>query len=94
MSPRSIVSLAATVIVGSACVVTISNDACAYSSSGIPIWQPGAYRGGAYRGGGYRGAHYRGGYHRGAVGAAAAGAYYAPRCGYILKDRAADRPAC
>jgi hypothetical protein len=77
MSRRSIVSLAATVTIGSACIVTITNDAFAYSSSGIPIWQPGVYRGG-----GYRGAYYRGGHYRGAVGAAAAGAYYAPRCGY------------
>ena len=82
MSRRSIVSLAATVIIGSACIVTISNDASAYSSSGIPIWQPGVYRGGVYRGGGYPGAYHRGGYYRGAVGAAPAGAYYAPRCGY------------
>jgi hypothetical protein len=80
MSRRSIVSLAATVTIGSACIVT--NDASAYSSSGIPIWQPGVYRGGVYRGGGYRGAYYRGGHYRGVVGAAAAGAYYAPRCGY------------
>jgi len=82
MSRRSIVSLAATVIIGSACIVTISNDASAYSSSGIPIYQPGLYRGAVYRSGAYRGAYYRGGYYRGAVGAAAAGAYYAPRCGY------------
>jgi len=83
MSRRSIVSLAATIIIGSASIVTISNDASAYSSSGIPIWQPGLYRAGVYHGGGYReAAYYRGGYYRGAVGAAAAGAYYAPRCGY------------
>jgi hypothetical protein len=82
MSRRSIVSLAATVMIGSACIVTISNDASAYSSSGIPIWQPGVYRGGVYHGGGYRGAYFRGGHYHGAVGAAAAGAYYAPRCGY------------
>ena len=85
MSRRSIVSLAATIIIGSASIVTISNDASAYSSRGIAIYQPGAYRGGAYRGGRYRGAYYRGGYYRvgsAAIGAAAAGAYYAPRCGY------------
>jgi hypothetical protein len=81
MSRRSIVSIVATVIIGSACVVSISNDASAYSSSGIPIWQPGVNRGSVYRGGGHRGAYHRGGYYRGAVGAAA-GAYYAPRCGY------------
>jgi hypothetical protein len=55
MSRPSIVSLAATVIIGSACIVTTSNDASAYSSSGIPIYQPGAYRGSLYRDGGYRG---------------------------------------
>lgn len=85
MSSRRIISLGVSVIIGSACIVTISNDASAYSSSGIPIYQPGVYRGGVYRGGGYRGAHYRGGYYRvapGRAGAAAAGAYYAPRCGY------------
>lgn len=80
MSRRSIVSLAATVMIGSACLVTISNDAAAYSSSGIAIWQPGVYRGGVYRGGGYRGAYYRGACYRGAVGAAAVRAYYARRC--------------
>ena len=92
MSRRGIVSLAATVIIGSACAATIPNDASAYSSSGIPIYQPGVDRGGVNRGGVYRGAHRRGGHYRGpipgvavgaaAVGAAAAGAYYAPRCGY------------
>jgi hypothetical protein len=71
MSRPSIVSLAATVIIGSACIVTISNDASAYSSTGIPIYQPGADRGSVYRGGGYRGSYYRGGYYRGAAGAAA-----------------------
>ena len=75
MLRRSIVSLAATVMIGSACLVTISNDAAAYSSSGIAIWQPGVYRGA-----GYRGAYYRGACYRGAVGAAAVRAYYARRC--------------
>jgi hypothetical protein len=82
MSRRSMVSLAATVIIGSASIVTISNDASAYSSSGIPIWQPGAYRGGGNRGVYYRGGRYRGVAPAVAVGAIAAGAYYAPRCGY------------
>jgi hypothetical protein len=68
---RSIVSLAASIIIGSACVVTISNDASAHPSSGIPIYQPGVYRGGVYRGGVYRGASYRGGYYRGVRRAAA-----------------------
>jgi hypothetical protein len=89
MSRRSIVSLAASVIIASVCVVTISTDVSAYYRRGV-----GVYHGGVYRGGVYRGAYYRGGYYRpgvavgaaavgaAAVGAAAAGAYYAPRCGY------------
>jgi hypothetical protein len=96
MSRRSIVSLAASLIVGSVCVATISTDASAYYRRGVGVYHGGVYRGGVYRGGAYRGAYYRGGYYRGvrpgvavgaavgaaAVGAAAAGAYYAPRCGY------------
>jgi hypothetical protein len=90
MSRRTIVSLAASIIIGIAGVVTVSTDASAYYRRG-----GGVYHGHAYRGGAYRGAYYRGGYRgapvaRGvaigvgaaAVGAAAAGAYYAPRCGY------------
>ena len=82
MSRRSVVSIAASAIIGSACVVIISNDASAYSSRGIPIYQPGVYRGGVYRGGYYRGRYYRGVARGVAAGAGAAGAYYAPRCGY------------
>src|SRR5437773_9192100 len=80
MSRRTILSLAASVIMGIGFVGTISSDASAY------------YRGGAYRGNVYRGGVYRGGVYRGvrpgvavgigaaavgaaAVGAAAAGAY-------------------
>jgi len=81
MSRRSIVSLAASVIIGSALVVTISNDASAYYRRGVGVYHGGVYRGGVYRGvapgvavGAAVGAA--------AVGAAAAGAYYAPRCGY------------
>jgi hypothetical protein len=91
MSRRTIVSLAASVFVGIACVAAISTDASAYYRRGV-----GVYHGGVYRGGVYRGGYYHGGYYRGvrpgvavgaavgaaAVGAAAAGAYYAPRCGY------------
>ena len=83
MSRRSIMSLAASVIIGIGFFGAVSTDASAY------------YRGGVYRGGAYRGGVYRGGYYRGvrpgvavgigaaavgaaAVGAAAAGAYYAP----------------
>jgi hypothetical protein len=95
MSRRSIVSLAASLIVGSVCVATISTDASAYYRRGVGVYHGGVYRGGVYRGGAYRGAYYRGGYYgvrpgvavgaavgAAAVGAAAAGAYYAPRCGY------------
>lgn len=94
MSRRSIVSIAASVIIGSVCVATISTDASAYYRRGVGVNHGGVYRGGAYRGGVYRGAYYRGGYYRpgvavgaaavgaAAVGAAAAGAYAAPHCGY------------
>jgi hypothetical protein len=93
MSRRSIVSLAVSVIIGSACLVTLSSDASAYYRRGVGVYHGGVYRGGVYRGGVYRGGYYRGGVAPGvavgaaavgaaAVGAAAAGAYYAPRCGY------------
>ncbi len=82
VSRRTILSLAASAIIGIGFIGTISTDAS-------------AYRGGVYRGGVYRGGVYRGGFYRGvrpgvavgigaaavgaaAVGAAAAGAYYAP----------------
>ena len=89
MSRRTHISLAASVIVGIACVATISTDAFAYRR-GVGVGRAGVYRGGVhravYRGGVYRGAAVRRGLAVGvgaaAVGAAAAGAYYAPRCGY------------
>jgi hypothetical protein len=94
MSRRTLISLAASVIVGIACIATISTDAFAYRR-GVGVGRAGVYHGGVHRGGLYRGAVYRGGVYRGAavrrgvavgVGAAAvgaaAGAYYAPRCGY------------
>jgi hypothetical protein len=76
MSRRTILSLAASVILGIGFVGTISTDASAYRA--------GVARGGVYRGGVYRGV--RPGVAVGigaavgaaAVGAAAAGAYYAP----------------
>jgi hypothetical protein len=85
MSRRSIVSLAASVIIGTAFVATISTDASAYYRRGVGVYH-GGYRGGVYRGG-YRGAPVARGVAIGvgaaAVGAAAAGAYYGPRrCGY------------
>jgi hypothetical protein len=86
MSRRTIVSLAASVIIGTACVATISTDASAYYRRGVGVYHGGVYRGGVYRGGYYRGAPVARGVAIGvgaaAVGAAAAGAYYAPRCGY------------
>jgi len=75
MSRRTIISLAASVIIGIGFVGTISTDASAYRA--------GVSRGGVYRGGVYRGGVYRGvrpgvavGIGAAAVGAAAAGAYY------------------
>jgi len=89
MSRRTLISLAASVIVGIACIATISTDAFAYRR-GVGVGRAGVYHGGVhravYRGGVYRGAAVRRGVAVGvgaaAVGAAAAGAYYAPRCGY------------
>jgi hypothetical protein len=71
MSRRTIFSLAASVIIGVACVATISTDAFAYRG--------GVYRGAAVR----RGVAV--GVGAAAVGAAAYGAYgsyYGQRCGY------------
>jgi hypothetical protein len=80
MSRRTIVSLAASVIIGIACIATISTDAFAYRR-GVGVGRVGVHHGGVYRGAAVR----RGvavGVGAAAVGAAAAGAYYAPRCGY------------
>ena len=90
MSRRTIISLAASVIVGIGCIATISTDALAYRGGGrAGVGRAGVYHGGVYRGGVYRGAAVRRGVAVGvgaaAVGAAAYGAYgayYAPRCGY------------
>ena len=92
MSRRTILSLAATAILGIGFVATISTDASAYYRGGL-------YRGGVYRGGVYRGYRVvRPGVAVGigaaavgaaALGAAAAGAYYAP--GYYAPRYA---PAC
>lgn len=85
MSHRSIISVAASVIIGIACVATVTTDAFAYRR-GVGVGRAGVHHGGAYRAGVYRGAAVRRGVAVGvgaaAVGAAAAGAYYAPRCGY------------
>jgi len=96
MSRRSIISLAASVIVGSVCVATISTDASAYYRRGVGVYHGGVYRGGVYRGGGaYRGAYYRGGYYRGvrpgvAVGAAVGAAVSALPLPEHITHRAAD----
>jgi hypothetical protein len=73
MSRRTIISLAASVIIGIGFVGTVSTDASAYRA--------GVARGGVYRGGAYRGGYYRGvrpgvaiGIGAAAVGAAAVGA--------------------
>jgi hypothetical protein len=85
MSRRTIVSLAASVIVGIACIATISTDAFAYRR-GVGVGRAGVYHGGVYRGGAYRGAAVRRGVAVGvgaaAVGAGAYGAYRGYRCGY------------
>ena len=77
MSRRTLVSLAASVIVGIACIATISTDAFAYRR-GIGVGRAGVYRGAAVR----RGVAV--GVGAAAVGAAAGayGAYGAQRCGY------------
>src|SRR3981189_1909313 len=92
MSRRTLISLAASVIVGIACIATISTDAFAYRR-GVGVGRAGVHHGGVYRGGVYRGGVYRGaavrrgvavGVGAAAVGADAAGAYgaYGTRCGY------------
>jgi hypothetical protein len=87
MSRQTIISLAASVVVGIACIAAISTDAFAYRGRVYHggVHRAGVYHGGVYRGGVYRGAAVRRGVAVGVgvgVGAAAAGAYYAPRCGY------------
>ncbi len=79
MSRRTLISLAASVIVGIACLATISTDAFAYRR-GVGVGRAGVHHGGVYRGGVYRGAAVRRGVAVG-VGAAAVGAA-ARRCGY------------
>ena len=91
MSRRTIISVAASVIIGIGCIATISTDAFAYRGGG----RAGVGRAGVYHGGVYRGAAVRRGVAVGvgaaAVGAAAYGAYGAygaARCGYY------PYPAC
>ena len=90
MSHRSIISLAASVAIGIACVAIVSTDALAYRGgrAGVGVGRVGVHHAGVYRGGVYRGAAVRRGVRAGVavgVGAAAAGAYGAYgayRCGY------------
>jgi hypothetical protein len=86
MSRRTIFSLAASVIIGIACVATISTDAFAYRGGRVGVGRAGVHHAGVYRGGVYRGAAVRRGVAVGvgaaAVGAAAYGAYGTQRCGY------------
>ena len=79
MSHRSIVSLAASIIVGMACAATVSTDAFAFRGrGGVGVGRVGVHH--VYR------APVRPGVRAGVaigVGATAAGAYGAPaRCGY------------
>jgi len=50
MSRRTHISLAASAIVGTACIATISTDAFAYRR-GVGVGRAGVYHGGVYRGG-------------------------------------------
>lgn len=97
MSRRTIVSVAASIVIGIGCIATISTDALAFRGGGragvgrAGVYHGGVRHGGVYRGGVYRGAAVRRGVAVGvgaaAVGAAAYGAYGA-RCGYY------PYPAC
>jgi len=84
MSRRTIVSLAASIIVGIACIATVSTDAFAYRAG---VGRAGVGRAGVHHGGVHHGAAVRRGVAVGAgaatAGAAAAGAYHAPRCGFL-----------
>ena len=77
MIRRSIISLAASVVVAIACVATVSTDAFAYRRGAVGVGRVGVHH--VYRAPVRRGVAV--GVAVGA-GAAAAGAYYAPRCGY------------
>ena len=79
MSRRTIISLAASIIVGIACIATVSTDAFAYRAG---VGRAGVGRAGVRHGGVHHGAAVRRGVAVGA-GAAAAGAYHAPRCGFL-----------
>ena len=86
MTRRTIVSLAAAVVIGIGSIATISTDAFAYRGGRAGVGRVGVHHGGVHHGGVYRGAAVRRGVAVGvgaaAVGAAAYGAYTQPRCGY------------
>ena len=91
MSRLTLISLAASGIVGIVLIATVSTDAFARRGggggrSGAGIHHGGIHHGAVHRGGVYRGAAVRRGVAVGvgaaAVGAAAYGAYGAQRCGY------------
>src|SRR3954464_6173732 len=91
MSRRTLISLAASVIVGIVLIATVSTDAFARRGggggrAGAGIHHGGVHHGAVHRGGVYRGAAVRRGVAVGvgaaAFGAAAYGAYGAQRCGY------------
>jgi hypothetical protein len=89
MSRKTIISLAASVLIGIACVATVSTDASArrgVGRVGVGVGHVGVGRVGVGRVGVHRGVAVRRGVAVG-VGAAAAGAHYA-RCGYY------PYPAC
>ena len=89
MSHRSFISIAASAIIGIACVATVSTDALAYRGGRVGVGRVGVHHAGVYRAPVRRGV--RAGVAVG-VGAAAAGAYGAYRapaqCGYY------PYPAC
>ena len=89
MSHRSVISIAASIIIGIGCVATFSTDALAYRGGRVGVGRVGVHHAGVYRAPVRRGV--RAGVAVG-VGAAAAGAYGAYRapaqCGYY------PYPAC
>ena len=87
MSRRTLMSLAASAIVGIVLIATISTDAFARRGggggrAGAGIHHGGVHHGAVHHGGVYRGAAVRRGVAVGVGAAAAAGAYGAQRCGY------------
>src|SRR5258707_5787022 len=104
MSRRTLISLAASAIVGVACVATISTDAFAYRR-GVGVGHAGVYHGGVARGGVARAGVYRGAVYRGGVygspiargvavglGAAAVGAAAAGGYGVVCASCACFHP--